>query len=139
MGSHMAVLFCLGGGSFIYCHIRTLGLITCPKYARFFYFKQLRSVCTCISTVREIFPVFFFLGYALAGKKFFEMSKSAFDSSGDVYPIWGTCLGFEMLAYLGNDDQPNLFACEAYNATNQLIPSEQTAVLLFRTLHFCWY
>ena len=42
-----------------------------------------------------------FLGYAKAGKLFFEMAKKSWDEHKDPYPIWGTCLGFELLALLG--------------------------------------
>ena len=43
----------------------------------------------------------FYSGYAKAGKLFFEMAKKSWDEHKDPYPIWGTCLGFELLALLG--------------------------------------
>lgn len=62
------------------------------------------------------------------------MSKEAYDTSGDIYPIWGTCLGFEMLALLGNDGNPNLMACEAYNQTSQLDVHGEGTADYFRSL-----
>ena len=41
------------------------------------------------------------------------MAKDAFDTKGDVYPIWGTCLGFELLAYLSNDEKEVLTGCQS--------------------------
>ena len=52
-------------------------------------------------------------GYAKAGKKFFDMARNAWDESGDPYPIWGTCLGFELLALLAVDGQRNLASCHS--------------------------
>jgi len=49
-------------------------------------------------------------GYAEASKWFFDMAKQE-NAAGEVFPVWGTCLGFEMLALLGNDDQPYRAAC----------------------------
>ena len=31
----------------------------------------------------------------------YEMAKKSWDEASDPYPIWGTCLGFELLALLG--------------------------------------
>jgi len=50
-------------------------------------------------------------GYARAGKKLYELALQSWDNLKDPYPIWGTCLGFELLALFTNDDQPNLSAC----------------------------
>ncbi|XP_062335527.1 gamma-glutamyl hydrolase [Osmerus eperlanus] len=38
-------------------------------------------------------------GYATAAKIFYELAIEA-NSRGDHFPVWGTCLGFEELAYL---------------------------------------
>ncbi len=43
-------------------------------------------------------------GYAVAGKRLWDLSMNASASDRADYPIWGTCLGFEMLASLSNDD-----------------------------------
>lgn len=48
-------------------------------------------------------------GYAKAGKALFDMAIS----SDTYYPIWGTCLGFELLAYLSNEERPNLKHCSS--------------------------
>ena len=52
-----------------------------------------------------------FTGYAKAGKKLFEMALDAWDKYQDPYPIWGTCLGFELLALLAVNGSRNLAAC----------------------------
>lgn len=62
-------------------------------------------------------------GYARAGKKLFEMAKTAWDEKQDPFPIWGTCLGFELLALLAADGQPNLAAC---NSSDQALPLSVT-------------
>merc|ERR1712013_26179 len=49
-------------------------------------------------------------GYAEASNWFFEKAKEE-NAGGEVFPIWGTCLGFEMLALMGNDGQPYHKAC----------------------------
>jgi gamma-glutamyl hydrolase len=50
--------------------------------------------------------------YAAASNWFFARAKQENDA-GEVFPIWGTCLGFEMLALMANDGQPNLARCLA--------------------------
>jgi len=50
-------------------------------------------------------------GYQRAAQKLFEMSMKAFDESGDYYPVWGTCLGFEALAHYSNKNQEVLTRC----------------------------
>jgi len=42
-------------------------------------------------------------GYQRAAQKLWELSINAQENSGDYYPIWGTCLGFELIAYFTND------------------------------------
>ena len=37
------------------------------------------------------------------------------NDAGDVFPIWGTCLGFEMLALMANENVPNLKSCNSYD------------------------
>ena len=39
------------------------------------------------------------------------MAMKAWDDGSDPYPIWGTCLGFELLALLAAEGQENLAAC----------------------------
>merc|ERR1712018_695065 len=50
-------------------------------------------------------------GYAKAGKILFN---KAIDS-GSYWPIWGSCLGFELLAYLSNEEQRNLVDCSSHD------------------------
>jgi len=48
-------------------------------------------------------------GYAKAGKILFNKATN----SESYWPIWGTCLGFELLAYLSNEEQRNLKSCSS--------------------------
>lgn len=41
-------------------------------------------------------------GYADAGRHIYEIAKRMNDA-GIVMPIWGTCLGMELLAYVSSD------------------------------------
>jgi len=59
-------------------------------------------------------------GYADASHAFFKMAKEANDA-GDVFPIWGTCLGFEMLGQITNNGQDYLKRCNSYE---QSLPLE---------------
>ena len=50
-------------------------------------------------------------GYQRAGQKIYELAREAYDRKGDIYPIWGTCDGFELLAYFSNNFKPVLRPC----------------------------
>jgi hypothetical protein len=52
--------------------------------------------------------IIFSTGYARAGKILYDLALQGFDSGSDYYPIWGTCLGFELVALLSIDGQENL-------------------------------
>jgi len=53
-------------------------------------------------------------GYSDASNAFFQMAKEANDA-GDVFPIWGTCLGFEMITLSANNGEPYLKRCNSYD------------------------
>jgi gamma-glutamyl hydrolase len=48
-------------------------------------------------------------------KFFFDQSITAY-KKGDYFPIWGTCMGFQLLTILGADDHNVLeeYACTSY-------------------------
>ncbi|XP_068673349.1 gamma-glutamyl hydrolase-like isoform X2 [Montipora capricornis] len=52
-------------------------------------------------------------GYLRTGKIIYDLALQAYDS-GDRFPVWGTCLGFEMLNILtsGLDDNQMLDTCD---------------------------
>jgi len=52
--------------------------------------------------------------YAEASNFMFDMAKKENDA-GEVFPIWGTCLGFEMIVLMANGGQPNLKNCLSYD------------------------
>ena len=65
------------------------------------------------------------LGYAKAGQKLFDMAMKAWDEGSDPYPIWGTCLGFELLTLFANQGQPNLASCYSVDQALALNLTEQ--------------
>jgi len=58
-------------------------------------------------------------GYADASNAFFQMAKEA-NKAGDVFPIWGTCLGFEMLGLMSINGKPYLKRCNSYEQSTTL-------------------
>lgn len=53
-------------------------------------------------------------GYADAGMYIYKNAKRLNDA-GDYFPIWGTCLGFELLTYLDADRREHRLDCESEN------------------------
>jgi len=58
--------------------------------------------------------------YSRTGKLMFDLAKAA-NEAGDYFPIWATCLGFELVTFLSNDEVPNLKSC---NSVDQPLPLE---------------
>lgn len=52
-------------------------------------------------------------GYAAAAQIIYDIAKQMNDE-GDYFPIWGTCLGFQLLVTLASGTQ-NRDLCLAYN------------------------
>ena len=46
------------------------------------------------------------------GELFFDLAKEANDA-GDIFPIWGTCNGFELLTVLSSKDHSRLTYCDS--------------------------
>lgn len=44
-----------------------------------------------------------------------------FNERGDFFPIWGTCLGFELMAYWANNGQEIRVDCQS---NDQVLPLE---------------
>jgi len=53
--------------------------------------------------------------YYRSGKEMLELAKAANDQ-GDYFPIWATCLGFELVTYLTNNEEWNLARCSSVKA-----------------------
>jgi len=51
-------------------------------------------------------------GYAQVGELFFQLAKEANDE-GDIFPLWGTCNGFELLTVLSSKDKSRLTDCDS--------------------------
>ena len=49
----------------------------------------------------------------------------AWDEGSDPYPIWGTCLGFELLALFAAEGQENLASCYSVDQALALNLTEQ--------------
>ena len=52
--------------------------------------------------------------YANAGSILYDLAIKINDN-GDYFPLWGTCLGFELLLYLSAGKQNYLTACNSYD------------------------
>ena len=57
-------------------------------------------------------------GYSEAGRYMYDIAVEMNDK-GDFFPIWGTCLGFELLTYLSAKDVEHRAHC---NSMNQPLP-----------------
>ncbi|KAL0271748.1 UNVERIFIED_CONTAM: hypothetical protein PYX00_008746 [Menopon gallinae] len=57
-------------------------------------------------------------GYAEAGKFIMEVANE-FNNQGDYFPIWGTCLGFELMGYIENNMEEIRVDCQS---NNQALP-----------------
>ena len=53
------------------------------------------------------------------------MAMKAWDEGSDPYPIWGTCLGFELLTLFANQGQANLASCYSVDQALALNLTEQ--------------
>ena len=42
------------------------------------------------------------------------------NEAGEVFPVWGTCLGFEMLSLIAGGGQPNLARCLSIGTSTSL-------------------
>lgn len=59
-------------------------------------------------------------GYAEAGRHIYDIA-SKMNEDGDYFPLWGTCLGFELLTYLSADGNEHRASCYS---KNQALPLE---------------
>jgi gamma-glutamyl hydrolase len=51
-------------------------------------------------------------GYAEAGRHIYDIASNM-NENGDYFPLWGTCLGFELLTYLaanGSEHRANCYS-----------------------------
>lgn len=58
-------------------------------------------------------------GFADAGAIIYDIAK-ALNAKGDYFPLWGTCLGLELLAYLGANRTNPLTLCNSGNMNLKL-------------------
>ncbi|XP_046448974.1 gamma-glutamyl hydrolase-like [Daphnia pulex] len=72
-------------------------------------------------------------GYGRAGSILYDLSIEA-NNNGDFFPVWGTCLGFELLLYLSAAKRNYLTSCESYNraSTLKFLPDASTSHLYQR-------
>lgn len=57
-------------------------------------------------------------GYADAGRLIYDIAIKM-NNRGEYFPIWGTCLGFELLTYIASDGAAHLADCAS---SNQALP-----------------
>lgn len=53
-------------------------------------------------------------GYADAGRHVYDIAMKM-NEDGSYFPLWGTCLGFELLTYLSADGQEHRAHCSSQN------------------------
>lgn len=58
-------------------------------------------------------------GYGKAGSILYDLAIEA-NNNGDFFPVWGTCLGFELLLYLSAGRKNFLTPCNSYNRASSL-------------------
>lgn len=61
-------------------------------------------------------------GYAVAGRHIFDIA-SEMNEEGNYFPVWGTCLGFELLLFLSGDGETkgdHRKDCSSINRARQL-------------------
>jgi gamma-glutamyl hydrolase len=59
-------------------------------------------------------------GYSAAGRQIYDIAKEM-NEAGHYFPLWGTCLGFELLAYLSANNTEIRAKC---NSNSQALPLE---------------
>ncbi|KAL9958224.1 hypothetical protein ACROYT_G035210 [Oculina patagonica] len=78
-------------------------------------------------------------GYTPVGRKLLELAIKAYDETGEVFPIWGECLGLELIAMLvsgrdlslGQYDQSFLSSTDARNISLKLdLPADYKSTKL---------
>lgn len=57
-------------------------------------------------------------GYADAGRNIYDIAMEM-NQRGDYFPLWGTCLGFELLTYLSANGNEHRADC---SSSNQALP-----------------
>lgn len=62
---------------------------------------------------------FYDSAYADTGEKIYEIA-SKLNDDGDFFPLWGTCLGFELLTYLSANRSEHRADCSSTNQSLNL-------------------
>nr|CAD7263147.1 unnamed protein product [Timema shepardi] len=70
-------------------------------------------------------------GYAAAGANLLDLATEA-NQNGDYFPVWGTCLGFQLLTYLAAGRREHRADCYS---TQQTLPLEFRTGILQSTEH----
>jgi gamma-glutamyl hydrolase len=73
-------------------------------------------------------------GFGDAGRQLYSRAILK-NSQGVYFPVWGTCLGFELLTYLATDGRNILTPCEAENMALPLELKEGTS----QDTHICLF
>lgn len=74
-------------------------------------------------------------GYAEAGMYIMEIANE-FNMNGDFFPVWGTCLGFELIGYVANNNHEIREDCSSHNEAIPLRfkPGKTHRALLWPTI-----
>lgn len=70
-------------------------------------------------------------GYANAARYFFRRSMADFDTKGDYFPIWGTCLGFEELLVLAGEERnlDRIAGTKSISMATKFVPNVKSRLL----------
>ena len=63
--------------------------------------------------------------YMNAARKLYEHSKALHAKSGEAWPLWGTCMGMQVLSILGAND-PSVLQSFAYKSEDLILPLQLT-------------
>lgn len=59
-------------------------------------------------------------GYVEAGRLILDEAETM-NANGDFFPVWGTCLGLELMTFHENGGNDLRVNCSAYNEANNVI------------------
>lgn len=76
-------------------------------------------------------------GFAEAGATIYDIAQTL-NKKGDYFPLWGTCQGFELLAYLGANKTNPLTTCKSANVNLKLefLPGRPIVKSLYLTVEY---
>jgi gamma-glutamyl hydrolase len=72
-------------------------------------------------------------GFVDTGRELLRLAREA-NEAGDFFPVWGTCLGFEFMAYEASGGKELRTSCGAWNVVDILKLTKGEKKCYLRTL-----